>query len=548
MRTEGVSRIRNIVARVAAWTKVFVRAEQGATAVVFGLACVVVIIAGGVGLDMARAMVLKARMAEALDAAGLAVGSTSGLNQNQMQTMAQQYFNANYPSSALGTPGNVSVSVGGTNGSTISLSVTGTVPTTLMQLAQIPSLSVTVNNQISKSLTKLWVALPLDNTGSMLETDSTGTSKLEALKTATHQLLTILQNAASNPGDVKVAIIPFSKDVNVGTGNVNASWIKWDVWEAAPANGTPSGSVGPGSSCPYSNSDEGYRCQSTPTNDSSIVSNIPSSGAYKGYICPSIDNGSDNSGFRYRYYNGCYNSVATWSCTGSTCSCTGKSNCTCTGSGSSKVCIQTPWLHTWIVNDHDTWSGCVMDRDQNHDTLNTMPTGSGEPAKQFPAENNLSCVPSVMYGTMSYDWTALHGEVDAMQAGGATNQTIGMSWGWQAFTQGPPLQATALPQDTTRVIIHLSDGLNTQNRWDGNGSSQSNAVDARMAAACANAKADGIVVYTVYVDLNGTNGNSTVMQNCATDANHYFDLTTSGQIISTFNQIGQTLANLHVSQ
>ena len=37
------------------------------------------------------------------------------------------------------------------------------------------------------------------------------------------------------------------------------------------------------------------------------------------------------------------------------------------------------------------------------------------------------------------------------------------------------------------------------------------------------------------------------MQNCASDANKYFDLTTSGAIITTLNQIGQQITNVRVS-
>ncbi len=57
--------------------------------------------------------------------------------------------------------------------------------------------------------------------------------KITALKSATHSLLTQLQNAASTNGDVYVSIIPFSKDVNVGSANYNGNWIDWDDWEAA---------------------------------------------------------------------------------------------------------------------------------------------------------------------------------------------------------------------------------------------------------------------------------------------------------------------------
>ena len=83
---------------------------------------------------------------------------------------------------------------------------------------------------------KLNLALVLDNTGSMAQS-----AKMTNLKTAAHNLLTTLQNAAKTPGDVKVAIVPFATDVNVGTSNVNANWIDWTDWDAA--NGTCSKST-----------------------------------------------------------------------------------------------------------------------------------------------------------------------------------------------------------------------------------------------------------------------------------------------------------------
>ena len=182
-----------------------------------------------------------------------------------------------------------------------------------------------------------------------------------------------------------------------------------------------------------------------------------------------------------------------------------------------------------------------MDRDQSYDVQSTTPTTSGN---RFPAENSTSCVPSVMRGTLGYDWTALTNSVNAMTAGGSTNQTIGLAWGMQSLNQGVPLNAPAVDPDATNVIILLSDGMNTQNRWSGDGSNQSSAVDARMTLACTNAKAAKIEIYTILVMA----GNSTVLQNCASSSSKYFALTTAGAIITTFNQIGQTLANLHLSR
>jgi hypothetical protein len=39
-----------------------------------------------------------------------------------------------------------------------------------------------------------------------------------------------------------------------------------------------------------------------------------------------------------------------------------------------------------------------------------------------------------------------------------------------------------------------------------------------------------------------------VLENCASDATKYFDLTSADQIVSTFNQIGEQITNLRVSQ
>jgi hypothetical protein len=94
------------------------------------------------------------------------------------------------------------------------------------------------------------------------------------------------------------------------------------------------------------------------------------------------------------------------------------------------------------------------------------------------------------------------------------------------------------------VIVLLSDGLNTQNRFAGDGSNQSTAVDNRMALACANAKAAKVIVYTVLV----MSGNSSILQSCATDSSKYFALSTAGAIVTAFNTIGTQLANLHLSR
>lgn len=593
----------------------FARNKRGNVAMIYALSLVPVTVAAGAGLDLGRAMVVRARLAEALDSAGLAVGATTGLTQSQMQTLAQQYFNANYTADpSFGTPASVNV-VTGTNSVTLTTSVT--MPTTLMNVVGISTMNVGYTSQVVWGQTKLWVSLVLDNTGSMTQTDATGTSKISALKTAAANLLTTLQGVAINAGDVQVALLPFSKDVNVGTGNVAASWIDWTDWDSAPASSTPSTNVGPGSNCPYSNGVNGFKCTIGPDNGSSNTGTIPSSGTYSGYICPSVAAANASTGMGGHYFNGCYNSVPTKTLTTTTTASTPvtvKYNCT-TVNGGAASCSQTssstgsttdntttattsgysgdstttsssssgntsdgsqschtshgtttctftrtivtttvvttvtktgaaPFNHTWIANDHSTWDGCVMDRNQDNDVTNTVPSGS---STNFPAENSTDCPPGTV-SPLSYDWTTLQSAVAAMTAQGSTNQPVGLAWGWQAQTQGNPLNPSALPQNTSQVIIILSDGLNTQDRWSGDGSNEDSGTDGRMNTLCTNAKAAGFVVYAVFVDLNGTQGNSTVLQNCATDQSHYFDLTTSGAIITAFSQIATQITQLRVAR
>jgi len=506
----GIGKIASRASAVMKRVALFRRSDKANVAMIFGLSLVPLTVAAGTGLDLARGMLVHSELISALDAAALAVGGTPGLSQTQMQSLAQKYFDANYKvDSSYGTPAAVSVTV---SGQSIKVSTSDPMPTTLLSVVGYRTFTVSAASTVVWGQQKLWVSLVLDNTGSMSQSDShTGTTKISALKTATHSLLNMLQGVATNPGDVQVSITPFARDVKIGSSYANSTWLSWTDWLAAPTP-APSQSVGPGSNCPYTDNSNGFHCQANPTNGSSTVTTIPSSGTYKGYICPSDNNVG-------HYYNGCWTSTSI-------------------GSGH--------YSHTWVTNNKSTWGGCVTDRAQNYDVDNTTPTVANS-ASLMVAENSPSCNQTVLMG-LSYNWTTLSSEVDAMAAAGSTNQTIGLVWGWHSQSQGVPFSASALPANTQRIMILLSDGLNTQDRWYGDGSNQSASVDSRMALACTNAKAWGFTIYTVFVDLNGTQGNSTVLQNCASDTSKYFDLTSSDQIISTFNQIGEQITNLRVSQ
>ena len=197
---------------------------------------------------------------------------------------------------------------------------------------------------------------------------------------------------------------------------------------------------------------------------------------------------------------------------------------------------------TWTPRNHNTWNGCVWDRDQNYDTLNTAPTLANA-STLFPAEQWSACPVALM--PLSYDWTALKNLVDTMTPNGNTNQAIGLAWGWQSLAQTTPLNAPAKdPNYTYRdSIVILSDGLNTQDRWYSDAAS----IDARQRILCDNAKAAQITIYAVQVNTGG-DPTSAVLQYCASGPDKFFLITSASQTLSVFNSIGTSLSKLHVAR
>ena len=190
---------------------------------------------------------------------------------------------------------------------------------------------------------------------------------------------------------------------------------------------------------------------------------------------------------------------------------------------------------TWTPKAHSTWNGCVMDRDQNNDVQNTMPTVTGT---DFPAHQASACPTALM--PLSYDWAALNAKVDAMTPAGNTNTTIGLALAWQTLTATAPYNAPAVAPDLDKVIVLLTDGTNTQNRWTSSASS----IDSRTQKLCDNLRAANVKVYTVRV----IDGNGTLLKNCATKPDMYYDVDEAVQLNSVFSSIAQNLANLRITK
>ncbi len=195
-----------------------------------------------------------------------------------------------------------------------------------------------------------------------------------------------------------------------------------------------------------------------------------------------------------------------------------------------------PWLSFDSTVTSSNWNGCVADRDQPYDVKDTTPSGAAP--TQFPAA---LCGTLAQAIPLTNDWTALTSMVDTMTPVGTTNVTIGAMWAWSALTTNEPFtQGKPVAPDVEKVIILLTDGLNTQNRF----TTVPSQIDARTQQVCANIKAANIKMYVVRV----IEGNATLLSGCATAPNMYYDVQVASQLTDVFASIAASLSGSRLAK
>jgi Flp pilus assembly protein TadG len=516
------------------WTKFrtalreFRTAHAGNVALTFVLVSLPVIVAVGAAVDYSRANSVKVAMQAALDSTALMLSKEAATDSaTQLQTNADNYFLALFK-----RPDATNVKITATYDPSKSTSMVVTanaeVPTTLMSVVGIDKIDLTTSATSKWGETKLRIALVLDNTGSMGQS-----GKMAALQTATKSLLTQLQNAATIPGDVYVSIVPFVKDVNLGSANWNSDWIYWGTagtQDAASPNETDNNSWDANNGdCYIGATKVGYSSRSS----------CRSNG-----VCSNAGNNSQNS------------------CTSSTGYCskssyTSKNSCeNHSGTWTNQAGAWTAGVWTPLTHNGTNWNGCVMDRGfsttpdttNNYDTIAVQPDVTKN-ASMYAAQQYSPCPQAVM--GLNYDWSSMTSLVNAMSPGGNTNQAIGLQLGWVSLVGGGPFTVPAKDPNKkyTEAIILLTDGLNTQDRWY----TSQNSIDTRQQLTCNNINAAGITLYTIQVNTGG-DPTSTLLQHCAgspskyPDSSKFFLLTSADQLLSVFTQIGTELSQLRIAQ
>ena len=509
----------------------FARCRRGNIAVIFALALMPVTLLAGGSVDLSTAMNARSRLAQALDAAALAVGVNSSVSDADALAIATGFINANYPEREMGTITSVTVTL---DPVTDSVTVRGAaeVRTTMLALAGIPSITVHWESVAQRARQRIELAMVLDNTGSM------SGSKITALRSAASLLSEILFEGADEPGDVRIGLVPFAATVNVGTGFARNWWLDPNATSpihAQWAGGDQSTEVCTGNgrkrTCTTTTIHPNHwdlfdNLRSTPwggcvearaipmdIDDTTPVLSRPET-LFTPYFAPDEP---DLSGYANNYLS--------------------------------------DGLLSGVV-------GSVLNR-----LHNLLKYDDGRPSMNGP---NAACTVTPIT-PLTTSRSRIDTAVSAMAASGNTNIANGIGWGVRVLSPQMPFTEGVAYDDRTvlKAMVILTDGENVlsgqsndfMSRYEAygyisdnrlgvrtsNGNLLGAALDARTAAACAYAKAQGIRVYTITFQVSSSSTRN-MMQACATNSSLYFDSPSSSALRDAFEMIAGDLSNLRLSR
>ncbi|MBL9095657.1 MAG: pilus assembly protein [Alphaproteobacteria bacterium] len=497
--------LRSITRAFSAAARKFRASEKGNVAMIYALALLPSMAAVGSAVDLTRAMVVKMRLGEALDAAGLSVGGTVGLSGPEMTAKAQKFFYANYPDNELGTVTALTVTASGQN--LVTVAGTARVDTAFMGLFGITYLDVSVNVEVTRESKGLEIALVLDNTGSMASN-----GKIGALRSATTELIGILFGDQNTPSHLKMSLVPFSQTVRVDTVQfLNNGWMDTQGLSQYARvnfnNNMYAFAVWP----TMSNKSWGGCLEARPagleeTDDAPDASD-PNT-LWVPYFEPDGPNNPPYSGY-------------------------------------------TTYVNDGVTGDQDTrLKNAAKYIGQNR----TNPNSDCNMQRILPLTNNKLSLQSYVSGMISTGYTHI---------------AIGAAWGWRTLSPTAPYTEGSDYGDPewTKAMVFLTDGLNTidsNGTWHRSNYTAYNYLirgtlgttnaataeanqDTRTRTVCTRIKDAGIRIYSILLEEDSTRAKN-LMRDCASDPSLYFESPTSAELTPVFQAIAQDLSNLRLSQ
>lgn len=503
--------------------------NRGNVAIIVALAMGPVCVAGLGAVDLARATDAKLQLQDALDAAALAAARSTAQTDAELTTAGNRILAQNLSLADQFDLMSSSFKVG--SGGTVVASARLNVRPFIAGLLSDGVMAIDADTEVVRASVKVEIALVLDTTGSMDE----GT-KLADMKAAAKDFVTKMEEASKKsvePNSVRIALVPFSNTVRVDeTAYRNAAWI--DQNGVSPINDeiftTATGVQHANRFALFTSLNTPWRgCVEMRKAPYDVQDTAPAVATPATLYTPyfAVDEpDKQTSGYAKDYQN---NYVADG----------GKGNV------------------NWRVAQ-----GSITKYGGSHSSLTT----SHGP--------NRGCGVAKMR-RLTTDFTSLRNDIQALTADGNTNIPMGMSWGWNTVSPFGPF-ADGVAYGTPKykkIVVLMTDGENTISQrdtpndgtyagtgyiWQGrviksNGqplltgasdSTRTAALDSRLGLICTNMKAKDVEIFTIRV----VEGSSTLLEACATNRDHYYNVTDSTTLTSVFQSIAGQISALRLSK
>lgn len=463
--------------------------EGGAAAPLLGLIFLMLIGCIGLAIDTGRSMVVKARLTNALDAAGLAVGARVATT--DFTADAKNYVTANFKANYGDATVTKVSAIANSDKTVITLAATATMPTAFMKLFGTSSVTVTATSEVTRASTGLELAMVLDNTGSMETSGS-----MPGLKSAATSLVNIVFGNDTTSQNLYVGLVPFSQAVNIGTNR--PLWMN----SAAPTK------------------------KYYPTYWLGCVE-ARQSGLDQTDDVPSV---SDSKTLFNTYYSpNTYNAL----------------------NPNSKASQVNPWIQGFLIFetlkiDYSNYSRPVGPSAYCPTEVTPL---TNVKSKVVTGINNMKAAGSTMINLGAvWGWRMLSPNWRGRWGGDMDTLKLPLAYGSKNMSKAVVLMTdgeNSFADDNYTAYGLLSEsrlgpGANTSNTADG-------VLDTRLSTVCSRMKANGIYVYTVAFNIKNADTKK-LLETCATSTSYYFDAANSSALNVAFQTIGGSLSKLRLSK
>lgn len=528
--------LRRLTEGFAAFAGRLRRDERGAIAVQFAfLALPLAVLVFGL-VDISRISLQRRQMQDALDAATLMAARSTATTDAQLDAVGDPAFLAEINGLNLGLTGANSTFKAGVDNHILG-TATGTLTPIIANLWTSQNITVTATSDVVRASKNLEVAIVLDITGSMAGT------RLSDLKTGASDLVDIVVKDVQSPFYSKVAIVPYSIGVNVGSyaDNIRGAVTNYAVSGVTKANNA---------------------VVTTTTNHALIVGDKVSFAGVAGM--------TTLNGNTYTISSVTSNTFTINANTSSASKYTSGGVATCEWS-TNPGCTQFNFTNANWGNRTLDLGNCVSER-IGTDAYTDVAPSTSPVGRNYDSTNN-PC-PSAQITPLSSDRTALKSAINNLAATGSTAGQIGFAWGWYMISpnfgylwpNASQKPAAYKAKDLMKVVVLMTDGdFNTPyckgviaaDADSGSGSASDhincNATNGdpfvQTKKMCDEMKKStyGLTIYTVGFTVTSSDAKD-VLKYCATDTDKVYFPVTGSDLKTSFKSIAQGISNLRIAK